>query len=295
MADNTAPTTQEYNNTGFAEASGVSELKNQANQIKIDDASLRQQAEAQYKQTYDTQQQSLKNQLSALIQSQTDDSELLNRQYNQSINTMMSKLAKRGLNTGVTPGATTAALDKFRNEVMTQRQALYGVQQEGVRKASETLSDNYDLNIRARMATNRSNALASLNDLLAQIAKLQTSSYEDYIQYLLSKKDLGMKRANLDIDLLNLEGKKMQLEGDEMALEGDKIELENKKIQADKTYGHSGGGGSRRGSGGTGTVTPTTASSSNELGTSYFSGSELGTGLRILRTKEVTSGVLPKK
>lgn len=188
MADNTAPTFEEYSPTGFNEASGAQPLQNQANQIKTDDASLRQQAVEQYQPTFEIEQRSLKNQLSALIKSQTDDSDLMNKQYEQSVNTMMSKLAKRGLNVGATPDATTAALDKFRNEVMTQRQAAYNAQQKAVQRVQDTHQANYELNIQGRMAANRSNALASLNDLLTQIAQLQASSFENYTKYILAKK-----------------------------------------------------------------------------------------------------------
>lgn len=188
MADNKAPSFQKYSESGFGKSSGVAELQQQASQIKTDDVSLRQQAEAQYKPTYEAEQRSLQTQLSALIKSQTDDSELLNTQYQQSVNTMIGKLAKRGLNTGATPDATVVALDKFRNEVMTQRQAVYGGQQKALQRLSDTHKADYELNIQARMATNRSNALTSLNDLLTQIAQLQAGSYEDYTKYLLAKK-----------------------------------------------------------------------------------------------------------
>ena len=191
MADFTAPTFEEYSQTGFAEASGAQPLQNQASQIKVDDASLRKQAVEQYQPTYEAEQKSLKTQLSALIQSQTDDSDLMNKQYEQSINTMMSKLAKRGLNVGATPDATVAALDKFRNEVMTQRQAAYNVQRQAVQNVADTHQKNYELNIQARMATNRSNSLASLNDLLAQLAELQSTSFENYTKYILAKKKSG--------------------------------------------------------------------------------------------------------
>lgn len=185
MADKT--TMQAYQKSGYAQASGVPELQTQANAIKVDPAGLKQQAEAQYRPTYEAQQKSLNTQLTALIKSQTDDSDLLNKQYQQSVNTMLEKIKARGLATGSLPQVQTDALNKFHNEVMTQRQIMYGVQQSGIKAMQDTLKNDYDLNVEARMATNRDNSLQSLSNLLTQIAKLQSSSYEDYINYLLAK------------------------------------------------------------------------------------------------------------
>lgn len=185
MADKT--TMSAYQKSGYAQASGVPELQTQANNIKVDPAALKQQAEAQYKPTYEAEQRSLNTQLTALIKSQRDDSDLLNKQYQQSINTMMEKIKARGLATGSLPQVQTDALNKFHNEVMTQRQVLYGVQQAGVQSLIDTHKNDYDLNVEARMATIKDNSLQSLSNLLAQIAKLQNSSYTDYINYLLAK------------------------------------------------------------------------------------------------------------
>lgn len=242
MADNTAPSIQDFNDSGYKQASFVADIQQQANQIKVDDASLRQQAEAQYKPTYEAEQRSLQTQLSALIKAQTDDSDLLNKQYEQSVNTMMAKLAKRGINTGATPDATTAALDKFRNEVMTQRQAAYQTQREGIQRLSDTHAANYELNVQARMATNRSTALSSLNDLMALIAKLQSGSFQDYSNYLLTRMDIDNRQ----------------------------LDLENKKLQLDKQHRGGGGGGRRRGYGSSGVTATDTAASG--LGSGYFAG-----------------------
>jgi len=177
-----------YEKSGFGQTSGVADLREQVQKLSTDEASLRQQAEARYNPTYQIEQTSLNNQLTALIKSQTDDSDLMNKQYQQSVNTMMNKLAERGLHIGTLPETTTAALDKFRNEVMTQRQALYNTQQQSIKNVQGTLKGNYELNIQARMNDIKQGNLQSLTGLLGQIAKLQTSSYNDYINYLLAKK-----------------------------------------------------------------------------------------------------------
>lgn len=266
MPENGVPTAQDFTGTGFEQASGVANVQQQASQIKVDDASLRQQAEAQYKPTYEAEQRSLSTQLTQLIKAQTDDSELLNKQYQQSVNTMMSKLAKRGLNTGATPDATVAALDKFRNEVMTQRQAVYGAQREGVQRLSDTLKGNYELNVQARMAANRSSALSSLNDFLSLISQLQNASFGDYANYLMNSMDIYNQRLQTDMQ-------KMELD------------IQNAK----NNRSSSGGGGGRRSSGGYGTTTTTGTGTTNGLGTDYFSGG--GNPARTASNAFATSGV----
>ena len=263
-----------YDATGFAQASGANTLKQAAAEQKIDNASLRQQAEAQYQPTFEAEQAGLKNQLSALIKAQTDDSDLLNRQYQQSVNTMMTKLAKRGLNNGVLPDSTTAALDRFRNEVMTQRQAAYGVQQQGVQNLLDTHAANRELNIQARMFENKSNALSSLNQILTQMAQLQSQSFEDYVSYLLNKRKNQIDTANIDIDRQNID-----IQRQSIALDKEGLAVAKQLIKAQYKNSGSGGGGGRSrrryyGGGGSGGTTgadlnePTTTVKS-----SYFAGS----------------------
>ena len=178
-----------WKGSGFGQTAGVKPLKTEANNISLDRDTLRQQAEAQYKPTYEAEKASLNNQLTELIKSQTDDSDLLNKQYQQSINTMMGKLSQRGLHVGSLPDTTAAALNKFRNEVMSQRQQMYDIQKQGVENVQQTLESNYDLNIEARINEIFQANLTSLTSLLQKISQLQTSSYNDYIQYLLAKKN----------------------------------------------------------------------------------------------------------
>lgn len=189
MADKTSMAT--YNKTGFAASSGVTELKGQLPNFPTGDAAVRQQAEAQYADTYAAEQDSLKTQLSALITAQNNDSELLNKQYEKSITTMMAQLEKRGLNVGGLPQAQTDALERFRNEVMTRRQKVYDVQRAGVQANLDTLRGNYELNVTRRMNDIRNRNLESVNSLLTTIAQLQSGSYQAYIDYLLSKRSGG--------------------------------------------------------------------------------------------------------
>lgn len=186
MADKTSMSS--YNKTGYAGASGVSQLNAELKNYATDDASLRKQAEAQYADTYAKEQESLKTQLSALISAQANDSDLLNKQYEQSVSSMLSKLEKRGLNVGGLPQAQTDALSRFHNEVMEQRQTVYGVQQKAIKDTYGVLKNNYEANITRRMHDNRNHNLKMANELLTNIAELQSNSYQAYIDYLLTKK-----------------------------------------------------------------------------------------------------------
>lgn len=177
-----------YNKTGFGKTDGSDQLKATLATIPTSDEALKAQAEAQYTPTFEIEKQSLTQQMSALIQSQANDSELLNKNYQQSVNTMMAKLKERGINTGAVPDSTEAALKTFYNETMTQRQLIYNQQQEAVRKKQQTLEGNYEQNVIARMSANRLNNLKSATDLMQQIAQLQSSSFQNYTNYLLQKK-----------------------------------------------------------------------------------------------------------
>ena len=186
MASKTSMTT--YNKTGYAKSSGVSDLKAELQNYQTDDASVRQEAVEQYKPTYDTEKQSLKTQMSALINAQANDSTLLNKQYDQSISSMMAQLHKRGLDKGGLPQAQTDALERFRNEVKEQRQAIYGVQRQGVQNNYDTLKKNYDANVTRRMYDIKAHNLQMTTKLLETVADLQSNSYQSYIDYLLAKK-----------------------------------------------------------------------------------------------------------
>lgn len=177
-----------FNKTGFGKTDGDKGLKTTLEGIPTSEEALRTEAEAQYQPTYEIEKQSLSTQLTALIQSQSKDSELLNKNYQQSVNTMMGKLKERGIDTGTLPSSTEAALTQFYNETMSQRQIIYNQQQENIEQKQATLEGNYEQNILARMSTNRLNNLKSATQLLEQIASLQSTAFNNYTSYLLAKK-----------------------------------------------------------------------------------------------------------
>lgn len=177
-----------FNKTGFGKTDGDKGLKTTLEGIPTSDEALRTEAEAQYQPTYEIEKQSLSTQLTALIQSQSKDSELLNKNYQQSVNTMMGKLKERGIDTGTLPSSTEAALSKFYNETTAQRQIIYNQQQENIEQKQATLEGNYEQNILARMSTNRLNNLKSATQLLEQIASLQSTAFNNYTSYLLAKR-----------------------------------------------------------------------------------------------------------
>ena len=224
-----------YQNSGFGKSTGANVLQQETVNYPVDDATVNAQAKAQYKATFDIQQRGLSNQLSALIKAQADDADLLNKQYQQSVNTMMSKLAKRGLAIGATPQATTAALNRFRNDVMTERQATYNVQQSGVQAAIKASNDDFDLGVQARANQIRNNSLKSLNSLMTQMAQLQSSSFEDYVNYLLSKKKNNMQSQSAEIARKNLEldSKSTDIARKNILLDRQSIDLAKERLGID--------------------------------------------------------------
>ena len=224
-----------YQDSGFGKSTGANMLQQEVAKYPVDEATVQAQAKTQYKATFDIQQRGLSDQLSALIKAQADDSDLLNKQYQQSVNTMMSKLAKRGLAVGATPRATTAALNRFRNDVMTERRAAYNVQQSGVKAALKANQDNFDLGVQARANQIRNNSLKSLNSLMTQMAQLQSSSFEDYVNYLLSKKKNNMQSQSAEIARMNteLDSKSVELARQRLGIDDKSIDLQRADIGLD--------------------------------------------------------------
>lgn len=190
MADNT--TFEAYQESGYNEASGVADLKTQADKVPASDAQLRQQAVDQYADTLNRLDQSYSKQIANLITSQASDEKLLNEQYNNSVTSMMEQLRKRGLHvTASLPQAQTAALNKHKNEVMAVRQSIYQLQREVPEQQKKLLTADYEKAINQRVAANRATNIPTLTELLTQISELQNASYSAYIDYLLAKKSGG--------------------------------------------------------------------------------------------------------
>lgn len=246
-----------YQKSGFGESDGVSGLQKTANSIATTDSKLKKEAIAQYKPTYELEQQSLTNQLSALIQSQSNDSELLNKSYQQSVNSMMAKLQQRGLGTDVHMDTTEAALHKFYNEVMDERNIAYGVQQSGIEARQKTLKENYNQNVLARMSQNKLNNLKNQTQILTKIADIQANSYQNYINYLLAEQQ--QKAAS------SVGGRRRYYGG-----------------YGRRYYGY--GRGGRGGSGGSGAGEGSSAQPTGALDNGYFNNGSGGVGPGVINT-----------
>lgn len=187
-----AGTYEGYKESGFNEASGVPPLQERQGSMLTTDEGLRQQAEEQYKPTYEALDRSYSEQLTRLITSQATDEKLLNEQYNNSISSMAAQLQKRGLMPTVQlPEAQTAALNKHRNEALTFRQGVYKAQRTLPEQQRDLLRTGYENAINQRVAANRETNIPIVSDLLAKIAQLQQASFDDYLNFLLSKKSGG--------------------------------------------------------------------------------------------------------
>lgn len=205
MADNTS--FGKYQKSGFSQASGVSDLQEQASKIPVSDGNLREQAVNQYADTLKTLDDSYSKQISALIIAQANDEKLLNEQYNNSISSMMAQLKKRGLDvTEALPQAQTAAINRHRNDVMATRQSLYSAQRSLPEQQKQLLSTDYEKAIAQRMSANRATNIPVLSDLLVQIAGLQNASYTDYVNYLLAKKSSGSSSRKKSTSNINTGG-----------------------------------------------------------------------------------------
>ena len=186
-----------YEQSGFNESSGTADLLAEKAKIPTTDAELKSQAESQYKDTLDILDSSLTRQITSMITSQATDEKLLTEAYNKSVGSMAAKLQKRGLLNGALPAAQTDALNKHMNEVKEVRAAIYKNQLELPKAHKDLLVTNYDKAIAQRIAANRKTNLPTVSELLQKVYELQSSSFSDYVNYLLnsSKKSSGGGRS----------------------------------------------------------------------------------------------------
>ena len=120
-----------YKQSSYYQNLGIDKLQEQLSGYQTDDATLRQQAEAQYKPTYDAELQALQHQTQQQIQGynsqlaglgsaydqqrqQTNDS------YNESILSASNALTRRGLGRSSLVATQGAYLENKRNQALSQ-------------------------------------------------------------------------------------------------------------------------------------------------------------------------------
>ncbi len=207
---NQAATMEEYQNSGYYQNLGIDKLQQQLAGYPVDDATLQQQAQNQYKPTYDAEMQAIQQQLA--LQTQGYGSQIAgmntayeqqkrktNQAYDESAVNLNNALTKRGLGRSSLISTQGAYLENQRNMALgdidaNQTAAINAINEkialltDQAAQREQTLAGNY-----ARQLENRVNELREQNrtasiSLQLQIAALQQQGYEAYQKWLIDQR-----------------------------------------------------------------------------------------------------------
>lgn len=210
MADKTIDMNA-YKQSGAYQSLGIDKLQEQLAGYQTDDAALRQQAEAQYKPTYDAELQALKNQTAQQIQgyqgqlagmgtSYDRQRRQINEGYDQSILSASNALTRRGLGRSSLVATQGAYLEKQRNEALADINADQTAAANAINEKIALLTDqaaqneklmagNYASQIENRINELREKNQSAATSLQLQIAALQQQGYEAYQNWLLQQQN----------------------------------------------------------------------------------------------------------
>ena len=195
-----------YKQSGAYQSLGIDKLQEQLAGYQTDDASLRQQAEAQYKPTYDTQIEALRQQTAQQIQgyqgqlaglgtAYDQQRRQANEGYDQSILSASNALTRRGLGRSSLVATQGAYLEKQRNQTLAdinanQNAAVNAINEkialltEQAAQSEKTMAGSYAAQIEARMNELRQHNQSAATNLQLQITALQQQGYQAYLDKL---------------------------------------------------------------------------------------------------------------
>lgn len=200
-----------YKQSGAYQSLGIDKLQEQLAGYQTDDASLRQQAEAQYKPTYDTQIEALRQQTAQQIQgyqgqlaglgtAYDQQRRQTNEGYDQSILSASNALTRRGLGRSSLVATQGAYLEKQRNQTLAdinanQNAAVNAINEkialltDQAAQSEKTMAGSYAAQIEARMNELRQHNQSAATNLQLQITALQQQGYQAYQQQLLAERE----------------------------------------------------------------------------------------------------------
>lgn len=290
-----------YLQSGEYQSLGINELQENLSNYQKTDAELRAESEAQYKPTYDAQKLSYnqemestvlgyENQLRELNSTKDYDIDAITAKYNQSINDMYSTLTKRGLGRSSLVSTQGSYLQNAMGKEVSQKLKEYSASAASInanialarKQAADSiqlLDANYATQIENRITELRNSNQTNYTNLMLQIAQLQQSGYQAYIDNINTQKQMELSQRELDnsiaISQEELKLKQKQLELSEKELEN-ATALNESNIglnSAQAAYynkmakGSSGGGSS-------GSNANNSGNSNNSLTEDYFNNSQ---------------------
>lgn len=199
------PSYNSWLGSGYGASSNIAALQQQMAGYATDYDTLSQQATAAYTPTYnanllalqqqiETQLGAYNNQLSGLNLSYDKQRRNLNAQYDQSNSTAMNALTKRGVGRSSIVGTTTAAIEGARGQALADVEAAetdaYGdiynnmsLAQNQYAASDRQLRNDYATQIESRINELRNTNQTAQTQLALQIAQLQQSSYQQYLNW----------------------------------------------------------------------------------------------------------------
>ena len=179
MADNSY---NDYLKSGYYSATNIANLQEQLAQYATDDATLRAQAEAQYKPTYEATKLSYQNQLNELMTGQQQQLREINQSYDRGLSTLNSNLLKRGLGRSSLVATQGVAMENQRAMAIADKTNEYLTQQNSINSQIQLLDASYAQQIESRINELRQQNQTAATQLQLQIAELQYNGYLAYMQ-----------------------------------------------------------------------------------------------------------------
>lgn len=199
------PSFSSWQSSGYGSAANIAALQEQMAGYATDYDTLSQQAAAAYNPTYnanllalqqqlETQLGAYNNQLSGLGLSYDKQRRNLNSQYDQSLSSSMNNLTKRGIGRSSIVGTTSAAIEGARGQALADVEAAetdaYGdiyenmtLAQNQYAASDRQLRNDHAAQIEARINELRNTNQTAQTQLQLQIAQLQQSGYQQYLNW----------------------------------------------------------------------------------------------------------------
>lgn len=204
-----------YLSSGYYQSTNILVLQEQLAQYATDEATLRSQAEAALKPTYDAQKLSYEqerdtsvlgyqNQLNELLSTREADERKLHENYASSANDLNNQLLKRGLGRSSLVATQGVALQNQRNTALAELGKEYSAKANSVqetiaqvnRQAADSiqqLDSSYAQQLQAKMDELKQTNLTAATQLQLQIAELQ---YNGYLAYMAAQQAASSRRSS---------------------------------------------------------------------------------------------------
>ena len=258
---------EEFKATPYYQGLGIEELQGQLAEYQADDSALRTQAEAQYRPTYESGLESIRQELEKQVQGYGSQLEGLsagydrqrrntNAAYDESATDLENALTKRGLGRSSLVSTQGAYLEKQRNQALAdidqdENAAISAINEkialltDQAAQSERTLAGNYARQLESRIGELKEQNKSAAVSLQLQIAALQQQGYEAYQNWLMESQEQEVREREQAL-------KEREFEAEQAALQAEQA--------AKQTSGGSGSGTKKN----TGTTAKATKSQSGQ-------------------------------